>query len=86
MEFGLRQNDLIYNGHADTEIFDDDEVIELLTRVEVRSRFAEVLSGRVAEMVLRDLEKVFFEVTYPTPPITSHYGPGGFLVFEQDTT
>jgi len=44
-----------------------EEKIELLNRIMVRSRFMEVLSGKLEPPFLKALENVFFEIVYPTP-------------------
>jgi hypothetical protein len=49
-------------------ILEEDEKIELLTRMMVRSRFMEVLNGKLEKGLLEQLKNVFFEVAYPTPP------------------
>jgi len=49
-------------------ILEEDEKIELLTRIMVRSRFMEVLNGKLEKGLLEQLKNVFFEVVYPTPP------------------
>jgi hypothetical protein len=49
-------------------ILEDSEKIELLTRVMVRSRFIEVLSGRLERSLLELLKDVFFNIVYLTPP------------------
>jgi hypothetical protein len=49
-------------------ILDEDEKIELLTRMMVRSRFMEVLNGKLEKGLLEQLKNVFFEVVYLTPP------------------
>ena len=42
-------------------------MIEFLTRKSIQPYFAELLVGRLDEQTLKDLEKVLFELTYPTP-------------------
>lgn len=47
----------------------DEEKIEILTRVLVKKKFKEVLAGKVETGLLDQLHSVFFDLTYPTPPI-----------------
>ncbi|EFX04376.1 hypothetical protein CMQ_1304 [Grosmannia clavigera kw1407] len=53
--------------------FDDDDKVEIMTRILVRSRFKNVMVEMDADLVQR-LQDVFFTYTYPTPPTTSQYG------------
>lgn len=48
-------------------IFDDGENIEFLTRIAVRSRFMEVLSGKLDQALLKALKNMFFDIVYPIP-------------------
>lgn len=41
--------------------------IECLTRKYVQCNFAELVGDRMHSNTLKDFEKVFFELTYPTP-------------------
>ncbi|KAI1773333.1 hypothetical protein F4818DRAFT_423952 [Hypoxylon cercidicola] len=53
----------------DNDFFEDDEKIEVLTRVMVRPQCQKALRGRMEDGLMGKFEKVMFEVTYPTPPI-----------------
>ncbi|KAI8630451.1 hypothetical protein F5Y19DRAFT_474233 [Xylariaceae sp. FL1651] len=48
---------------------DDDEEVEILTRVMVKPKFRGALSTSVEPDLLQKLERVLFEISYPTPPI-----------------
>ena len=48
---------------------DDEQKVEVLTRMAVRMVFKEALGASAPGPVLDELMGVFFEVTYPTPPI-----------------
>jgi predicted methyltransferase MtxX (methanogen marker protein 4) len=52
----------------DMELFDEGDRVELLTRMLVRGRFMNAVKGRLEASVLAELERVLFEVAYPTPP------------------
>ncbi|KAH8885967.1 hypothetical protein GQ53DRAFT_845110 [Thozetella sp. PMI_491] len=52
----------------DTSPFSEDQVIEIVTRIKVREIFVEILKERMKLEHLQKLKKVFFELTYPTPP------------------
>ena len=41
----------------------------MITRVMVKARFSDILGGKVEGDLLFGLKKVFFDVTYPTPPL-----------------
>ncbi|KAI1394499.1 hypothetical protein F4819DRAFT_507580 [Hypoxylon fuscum] len=49
--------------------FDDDEKVEILTRVMARPLFQGALKDKMKASLLGKFEKVLFEVAYPTPPI-----------------
>ena len=66
-QLGILRSDR-YNQELGNLILEDDEKIELLTRVMVRSRFMEVLNGKLERSLLELLRNVFFEIVYPTPP------------------
>jgi hypothetical protein len=66
-QLGILRSDR-YNQELGNLILEDDEKIELLTRVMVRSRFMEVLIGKLERSLLERLRNVFFEIVYPTPP------------------
>lgn len=48
--------------------FEEEEIIELVTRMQVKSRLARTLAKRLDAAVLEQLMDVFFRLTYPTPP------------------
>ncbi|KAI1176613.1 hypothetical protein F4777DRAFT_265816 [Nemania sp. FL0916] len=48
---------------------DDEEKIELLTRIRVKPMFRDALADSVEASLLQELEDVMFETTYPTPPM-----------------
>ncbi|KAI9166375.1 hypothetical protein HJFPF1_02475 [Paramyrothecium foliicola] len=52
---------------ADSHLEEDDK-LELWTRIQVRSRFAGVMRGKMTTREIADLETVFFDLTFPTPP------------------
>jgi hypothetical protein len=47
----------------------DEEKIELLTRVLVKKKFKKAMADKVEAGLLGQLHSVFFDLTYPTPPI-----------------
>jgi hypothetical protein len=46
----------------------EDKRLELAVRVRVRSKFQAVMAGKAEDSLLRELEDVFFKLTFPTPP------------------
>jgi hypothetical protein len=46
---------------------EDGGELELIVRAGVRSKFLDVLSGRLSPWLLEELKNVFFEIVYPTP-------------------
>lgn len=48
-------------------ILEASEIIELLARIRLRSRFMKTLDGKLEKPLLKALKKVFFEVLFPTP-------------------
>lgn len=48
-------------------VLEESEMNELLTRIKVKSRFVNVLSGKLEPSLLRALKDVFFEIVFPTP-------------------
>ncbi|KAK3352524.1 hypothetical protein B0T25DRAFT_187195 [Lasiosphaeria hispida] len=50
-------------------LFEEGQVIELMTRAFVRPKFMAALEGKLEKLLLRDLKKVFFELAFPTPPV-----------------
>ncbi|KAI0165415.1 hypothetical protein GGR52DRAFT_558618 [Hypoxylon sp. FL1284] len=61
---GLHRMNAFHN-----DFFEDDEKIEVVTRVMVKPHCQRVLGGRMKADLGRRFEKVLFEVTYPTPPV-----------------
>ncbi|KAK0714725.1 hypothetical protein B0H67DRAFT_489717 [Lasiosphaeris hirsuta] len=51
------------------ELFEEGQIIELMTRVLVRPKFMAALEGKLEKPLLKDFKKVFFELAYPTPPV-----------------
>lgn len=50
--------------------FDAEDIFELQTRAVLRDGLSQVLEEELDEADLADFLKVFFEVAYPTPPIS----------------
>ena len=48
--------------------FNEDDKVELLTRVMVKRKFKKALSDRLEEGLAEQLKAVLFKYTYPTPP------------------
>jgi len=48
-------------------ILEEGEIIELLTRVRVRSKFVKILRGKLELSLLKALKEVFFEIIFPAP-------------------
>ncbi|OBT72777.1 hypothetical protein VF21_08641 [Pseudogymnoascus sp. 05NY08] len=59
----------LYSQKLENPFFNGNEKIELLTRITVRSKFIEALSGKLEQSLLKDLKRVFFEILYPTPTL-----------------
>lgn len=57
----------LYSQKLENFFFEDNEKIELLTKIMVRSKFIEALSGKLEQSLLKDLKSVFFEILYPAP-------------------
>ncbi len=57
-----------YNREFSNFMIDNDEKLELMTRIFVRSRFMDVLGGKLERDLLEGLKTVFFDIVYPTPP------------------
>ncbi|KAI1756377.1 hypothetical protein F4782DRAFT_538078 [Xylaria castorea] len=68
-EMVIRQQNLSMIKGLPYPFINNDEKIELLTRVMVKPKFQAVLSGRVEAGLLQALEGVLFKMSYPTPPI-----------------
>lgn len=49
-------------------MFNEGDIIELLTRAIVRERFTDALRGKLEGSKLGELKEVLFETAYPTPP------------------
>ncbi|KAL7958320.1 hypothetical protein V8C34DRAFT_283028 [Trichoderma compactum] len=47
----------------------EEEYSELMVRVHVRSNFQVAMGGKAEDGLLRELEGVFFRLTFPTPPL-----------------
>ncbi|KKP07751.1 hypothetical protein THAR02_00139 [Trichoderma harzianum] len=47
----------------------EEEHLELMVRVHVRSKFQVAMGGKAEDGLLRELEDVFFRLTFPTPPL-----------------
>ncbi|KAL6815959.1 hypothetical protein GGI42DRAFT_312696 [Trichoderma sp. SZMC 28013] len=47
----------------------EEEYLELMVRVHVRSKFRVAMGGKVEDSLLLELEDVFFRLTFPTPPL-----------------
>ncbi|KAJ4862148.1 hypothetical protein T069G_03102 [Trichoderma breve] len=47
----------------------EEEQLELMVRVHVRSNFQVAMGGKAEDGLLRELEDVFFRLTFPTPPL-----------------
>ncbi|RYC54612.1 hypothetical protein CHU98_g11597 [Xylaria longipes] len=68
-ELIIRQHDLRRIKGLPYPFIDDDQKIELLTRVMVKPKFRAALVGRVEAGLLQELEDILFKTSYPTPPI-----------------
>ncbi len=68
-EYRLREIGDIGTQCFDASHFNEDYAIEILTRISVRQGFLKILEGKMKPAYLHDIKKVFFEYTYPTPPI-----------------
>ncbi|PTB55470.1 hypothetical protein M431DRAFT_140691 [Trichoderma harzianum CBS 226.95] len=47
----------------------EEEHLELMVRVHVRSNFKVAMGGKAEDGLLRELEDIFFRLTFPTPPL-----------------
>lgn len=59
---------------------DGDERLELAVRNQVRHKFQAAMMGEAGTEDLEALERVFFNLTFPTPPAESHSKPSGHRV------
>jgi len=57
----------VQNQRLGYSILGEGEIIELLTRVRVRSKFVKTLRGKLELSLLKALKEVFFEIIFPTP-------------------
>ncbi|KAM0246278.1 hypothetical protein ACHAQJ_010281 [Trichoderma viride] len=48
---------------------DEDKHLELMVRVRVKSKFQAAMAGKAEDSILRELEDIFFRLTFPTPVI-----------------
>ncbi|KAK4068392.1 uncharacterized protein Triagg1_7331 [Trichoderma aggressivum f. europaeum] len=46
-----------------------DEILELMVRVHVRSKFNAAMAGKAKDGVLGELKDILFRLTFPTPPL-----------------
>ena len=54
----------------DNPFYDDEDKIEVLTRIKVRPKFTGALgTSKVDAPLLKKMAAVFFSITYPTPPV-----------------
>lgn len=53
----------------DSPFYDDEDKIELLTRIKVRPKFKQAIGSKLETRLLKKMEAVFFDFTYPTPPV-----------------
>ncbi|KAJ2985272.1 hypothetical protein NUW58_g5626 [Xylaria curta] len=68
-ELKIRQQNLNKIKGLPYPFIDDDQKIELLTRVMAKPMFREALEGTVEATMLDKLEDVIFKTSYPSPPI-----------------
>jgi hypothetical protein len=54
----------------DNPDLEEEDKIELVTRMRVRARFRDVLRDEIDASLLAELEEVFFDLTFPTPPMS----------------
>lgn len=57
----------------------ENEMAELLVRVLVRDRFKDALDGKLEPELLNDLERILFEVIYPTLPMNPSENESKFM-------
>lgn len=57
-----------YGSTPTSGMFNEGDIIELLTRAIVRERFTDALRGKLEGSKLGELKEVLFETAYPTPP------------------
>lgn len=55
----------------DLPYLDEDQNLELAVRIRIRSKFQAAMAGKAEESILRELEDIFFRLTFPTPPPNS---------------
>ena len=54
----------------DNSFYDDEDKIEVLTRIKVRPKFKGVIgTTKMDAPLLKRMATVFFDITYPTPPV-----------------
>lgn len=54
----------------DNPFYDEEDTIEVLTRVRARPKFREAIgAGKVDGPLLKKMATAFFDFTYPTPPV-----------------
>lgn len=54
----------------DTPDLEEEDKIELVTRMCVKAKFRDVLRDEIDASLLTELEEVFFDLTFPTPPMS----------------
>lgn len=60
----------LYRAEAfNNPLYDDAMKIELLTRICVRPNFRRAIGDKVEPGLLKKMEAVFFDFTYPAPPV-----------------
>lgn len=57
----------VQDREAGSSILKEEERIELITRIRVRSKFVKALSGKLEVSLLKDLKEAFFGIVFPTP-------------------
>ena len=51
-----------------SQFLHEGERIEIITRAIVKERFSGTIAGKVPKEQFKELERVLFSITYPTPP------------------